>query len=384
MAGRAAGISGIKVVDPMTIQFTLDKARPYFVMKLNCMTASILPKEICGLVRIADINHAVGTGPFRIGRYLTDEEVDLEANAQYYLGPPKLKGIVRTIIKDASTRMNLYRHGDLDVLTVQRNDVKAAQDDPQLSSQMVFQARPQIFYIGLNETSFAPLKDRRVRQALAMAIDRERICKVLLGGVPVAKAFVAPGVIGYKENFAGLPFDPAQARELLTEAGYPGGKGLPALHLTFRSQTPDSQRVCEAVAANLRQNLGMDVQLSEMEWTAFLDARNKRKLEGYFLWWSADYLDPQNFLSILLRSDSPHNYDGYRNVTFDQDCNIGDSTLDETIRAKAYEAANAIAVEDAARIPLFFQREALLISPRVHNLRCNLFGMMPDLSDSVE
>lgn len=383
MAGKAAAISGIRVLDPLTVEFTLDKPRAYFLKKLNSTCACIIPKE-AGLDRINDVKQVIGTGPFLITRYVPEDRVELDANKNYYLGAPNLKRIVWPIVKDSSTRLNLYRTGALDTLTVDRQDVPAVQRDPKLAPQLSLEARPQIFYIGFNETNVAALKNRRVRRAIAMAIDRERICNVILGGVTPAQGFIAPGVTGYVEGYKGLPYSPEDARKELAAAGFPGGRGLPTLQLTFRTQTPDSQRVCEAVANNLRQNLNVNVQLAEKEWSAYLDARNKRKLESYFLWWGADYLDPQNFLSILLASSSPHNYDSYFNAEFDRQCEIGDTTPDEAVRAKAYATADDIAVQDAARVPIFFQKEAVLVSPRLKNLQTNLFGQMQHVKVSAE
>jgi len=377
MAGKAPGISGIRVIDPSHVEFTLDKSRAYFLGKLTYCCAFILAKEAAGPDQINDIKGAIGTGPFKFDKFAPDQQVELAANKDYYLGAPKVERIVLPIVKESSTRLNLFKQGQLDTLGIDRKDLKVTQADPVLGKQLVFQMRPAVFYVGLSMTNYAPFKDRRVRRAFAMAIDRDRICNKLLEGMPVAHGLTAPGVPGYREDYKGLPYDPEGAKKLLAEAGYPGGKGLPPVQFTFKTTAPDSQHVSEGVESSVRQNIGMTVQLSTMDWTAFLDARNKGKFESYFLSWYADYLDPENFLSLLLTSNSPLNHDGYKNPEFDRLCELGDTTTDEAKRLKYYQDAEDIAIQDAARIPIYYQRDAILISPRVKGLESNLFGNLP-------
>jgi ABC-type transport system substrate-binding protein len=382
--GRSETISGIKVLDPQSIQFSLDKPRAYFLGKLTYPCAFVLAKESTGASQINDVKAAVGTGPFRLTKFAVDQQVELEANKDYYLGAPKLTRIVRPIILDASTRMNKYKTGELDMLTIQRQEIKAVENDAALKPQLKYQPRPAVFYVGLNQINYPPFKDARVRRAFAMAIDRRRICEDLLEGMPQAHGMIAPGVIGYRENYQGLPYDPVAAKKLLAEAGYPDGKGLPPLQFVFRATTPDSQRVSEGVEGSLRQNLNFPLKMQSLEWGAFLDARNKGRLQSYFLSWYADYLDPQNFLSFLLTSDSPQNHDGYKNPEFDRLCELGDTTIDEPQRLKYYQQAEDVLINDGARVPIYFGRDAILISPRVHGLRSNLFGQLPHTTVTVD
>lgn len=383
LAGRATQIAGLKVIDPSTIQFTLDKPRPYFLGDLTYPSAFVLAKEAAGTGQINDVKAAVGTGPFRLVSFSPDQEADLEAFKDYHGGAPKLDRIARPIVKDASTRLNQYKTGQFDMLTLQRGDIKAVEGDPQLKAQLKYVPIPSVYYVGLSQINYPPFRDVRVRRAFAMAIDRKRICEELLGGMPEAHGMVPPGIFGYRENYAGLPYDPAQAKKLLADAGYPDGKGLPPLQFMFRAQTPDSQRVAEGVESSLRQNLNFPIKPQMLEVGAFLDKRNKNQLESYFLSWGADYLDPQNFLSLLLMSDSPQNHDGYKNPEFDRLCAQADTTMDEATRTKLYNQAEDILMQDAGRVPIYFGRDAILISPRVKGLHRNLFGDLPHSGVSV-
>jgi ABC-type transport system substrate-binding protein len=382
--GKAPAIEGIEVVDERTVKIRIDQARPYFLGKLTYACAYILPKEEAGDARITDWHNAVGTGPYRLADYRTDQSVTLTAFADYHGGAPKLDRIERPIVQDAATRLNLYRSGELDMLTIQRQELPAVTQDAELSQDLQYQPRPAIFYIGLSQRAYPPFRDRRIREALALSVDRKRIVDVLLGGMPEAKGLIPHHVIGYRENATGIPYDPARAKALLAEAGHPGGKGLPPLRLVYKSQTPDSQAIAESVATTLRQGTGWTIRPTALEWSAMLDARNKSKLESYVLSWYADYLDPENFLSFLLRSDAPQNRDGYANAEFDRLTKQADVEPDEDRRMALYQEAEDVLLNDFARIPIYYPRDAILVKPKVKGLRQNLFGSLPHTEVSVQ
>ena len=383
ISGKSDHISGITVVDPYTLKIELDQPRPYFIGKITYPCAFVLCKEAVGNGSIDKPEQAIGSGPFKLESYLSQQQVNLVANKSYYGGTPTVERIERPIVKDAATRLQKFRGGDLDLLTLDRGDVEGVQADPKLKNELQFQMRPTVAYIGLNQQDCPPLKDQRVRRALAMAIDRTHITKVLLGGMPEAHGLVPPGVMSYRENFAGLPFNPAGAKAALAEAGYPDGKGFPPLELAYRVGAGDGQIVCEAVLESLSKNLGITVNVRTMEWGAMLQARNNNKLQLYFLSWIADYLDPENFLSFILASDAKLNHDGYNNPKFDELCQKGDTILDEKQRIPLYNQAEDLAVLDVARIPLYFQRDPILISSRVSGVRSNLFGQLPNTTVKV-
>lgn len=381
--GKAKELRGVQVIDDHTVTIEIDQSRPYFLGKLTYACAYILPKT-APKGQITDAKAAVGAGPFRLAEFIPDQRVTLEANADYYLGKPTVAKIERPIITDASTRLNKYRSGEIDMLTITRQDLDAVKGDPKLAADLRFQPRPAVFYIGLNQRAYPPFKDKRIREAFALCVDRKRIDETLLGGLPEAKGLIAHHVVGFRENLAGIPYNPARAEQLLAEAGHPGGKGLPTLRLTYRAQTPDSQTACEAVATSIRQATGWEIKPTALEWSALLTSRNNGKLESYFLSWYADYLDPENFLSFLFRSDSPQNRDGYANPRFDKLTRDADVEQDETKRMSMYAEAEDILLSDVARIPIYYGQDAILVSPRIKGVQANLFGTMPHTSVVVE
>ncbi len=381
--GRTDHIAGVSVVDPYTLKIELDQPRPYFIGKMTYPCAFVLCKEAVKTGSIDKPEQAVGSGPFKIDAYLPQQQVNLSAFKSYYGGAPLIEKIERPIIKDPSTRLIKYKAGELDLLRMDRKDVVGAQSDSKLKAQLDFEQRPAIYYLGVNEQECPQLKDQRVRRAIAMSIDRTRLAKDLLGGMQEAHGLIAPGVMGFRDNYAGLPFNPTGAKASLAEAGFPEGKGFPAIDLVYREGAGDAQICCEDIQQMLKQNLGITVNVRVMEWSGFLAARNENKLQLYFLSWYADYLDPQNFLSFLLAGDAKLNHDGYKNDKFDDLCKKADSILDEKQRLELYSQAEDVAVMDAARIPLYFQRDAVLHSPRVTGIRHNLFGQLPNTTVKV-
>jgi len=390
---KAQEVKGVAVVDKYTLRITIDHPKAYFLAKLTYPTAYVVCREaieqngdeVNGKRLRINERCAVGTGPFKMTQYVPGSKVVLEANKEYHAGAPKLDGIERPIVLDASTRHAMYERGDLDIVDVQKGDLLRDQQDPVLSKELRTFERAAVFYLGLNQNVFAPFKDRRVRLALAHATDKDAIVKVALMGVPQkANGIIPPGVLGYDPNFEGIPYEPEKARQLLAEAGYPEGRGFPTLTLTFREKTPDLRRAAEMIKEQYRKELGINVELREMEWGAFLDALDRKELPFVHLRWMADYLDAQNFLSVLLRTGVPENVVGYSNPRFDALCDAADKEQDEQKRIQLYREAERIAVQDVPWIPIYFQRDVELIKPYVKGIRDSLMGHLPHVTTYIE
>lgn len=378
VAGRTKSIAGIEVVDARTLKITIDKPRAYFLGKLTYPCAYVVCPEVLRPGKeISTVEEAVGTGPFRMAQIVPDQLVRLEAFAQYHGGAPSLAGIERPVVKDAAARLNKMRAGELDLLSLERQDVPGVQSDPKLSGQLRFEPRPGVFYVAMNPLAEPAFKDRRVRQAIAMAIDKEWLTKTILGGLnPRADGFVPPGVMGHRDATGAPKFNPIEANRLLDEAGYKDRSRFPTLYLALREQTPDGRTVSEAVAGQLQKNLGLRVELRSMEWRAFLEKRNRKQLAFYHNSWYADYLDPENFLSFLFATGVPMNNSGYSNAKVDSLCAIADASADEVERLRLYAQVEDEILQDAPWVPLYYARDALLVSPHAE-VKTNLFGFLP-------
>jgi oligopeptide transport system substrate-binding protein len=386
LAGTATEVAGVKVIDPLTLTITIDKPRPYFLGKLTYPVYFPVPKEVVEIDKeISQISEMVGTGPFKVAEYVPDQLVALEKFVEYHGGEPQVDRIERPVVKDPATRLNKYKSGELDLVMLERQDVLALQDDPQFKDQLQFFPRPSMWYLGINVKEYPPFAKRDVRRAFAMAVDKEQIVKEVLSGInTVANSVVPPGVLGYREDAKDIKYNPEEAKRLLAAAGYPNGQGMPELTMYFREQRPDIRIVAEAAAAQIKENLGVEVKLRTLEWRNYLDRHNKKELPFYHMRWAADYLDAENFLSVLLATYGGENKTNYSNPEYDALTSRADSILDEPERLRLYAQAEDIVLQDAIFIPIYFQRDAELISPKVKGLRESLFGHLPHTTTRIE
>lgn len=379
LAGKVDRIAGVVAADPLTVRITIDKPRAYFIGKLTYPCAFVVAKEAVRPGKeISSVSEMIGTGPFKADSFEPEQQISLIANDAYYEGRPKLSRIEYLVMKDSMTRLDKFKAGEVDIAGVVRQDVPSLQKDPVLGPEVHLLQRPAVAYLAMNPAGYAPFADVRVRRALVMAIDRKAIADQILNGInPVAEGILPPGIAGHRDHPKGLPYDPAAAAKLLAQAGYPGGKGMPTLELVIRDQTPDTRVVAEALATQITQNLGIEVKLKTMEWRSMLTARNEKKLGFFILSWYADYLDPQNFLSTLLTTSGPGNKFNYSNPEVDRLCLEADTLQDANRRIRLYQQAEDLVLQDAPWAPLYFVRDAELVSPRVSGLRDNLMGNLP-------
>ncbi len=387
LAGKAQEVKGVRVVDPNTLEITIDKPRPYFLGDLTYPASWAVCKEaLKDGAEITAPEQMVGTGPFKAETFIPNEKISLVANKDYWAGAPKLDGIDRPIVKDANTRLNMFKTNQVDLTRVERADAVGIKADAALKDSLKFFDRPALYYVGLNCQTYAPFRDRRVRQAFAMAIDSDAVVKDTLNGdEAVAHCILPPSVLGHRDNADYIKFNVAAAKQLLAQAGFPDGKGMPPLTMNCRDGQSDVKAVAERVVTQLRQNLGVEAQVSTLPWTTYLKVHTENKLDFFHMRWSADYLDPQNFLSTLLTTHGAEQHNNYSNPQFDALCDRGDVMVnDEPGRLKLYAQAEDIVLQDAPFIPVYFERDAELISPRVKGLRESVFGHLPHTTTSLE
>ncbi len=389
---KAKEIRGVKAIDATHLAITTVKPCPYFLGLVTYPNYWVVCKEALDPGKeITNVKQMIGTGPYKAETYRERQQLNLISNKDYRDGGPKIDRIERPIVKDPPTRLNMFKSGQLDLTRIERQDIAGLASDPKFKDQVKYFERPALYYVGLNCTTYAPFKNRDVRRAFAMAIDSQKIVDDILGGTtadakcPVAKSILPPSVLGFRTNAAALPFNVAEAKKLLAVAGYPDGKGLPTLTLYHRDGQTDVERVAVAIVTQLRQNLGIDCNTKMVPWGQYLDKHNKHDLEFFHMRWSADYLDPQNFLSLLLSTTGAENKINYSNPAYDALCAKADMMVgNDAERLKLYAQAEDMVLQDAPFIPIYIEKDAELISPRVHGLRESVFGHLPHNTVSLE
>ena len=375
--GTGKELTGVKVVDDSTVQVTIDKPRSYFLGKLCYSCCEIVPAKL-GKTEIKSAADAIGTGPFKLADIKPDQVVNLTRFNDYHGEKAQIEGIERKIVKDPATRLALYRNGEIDICTIEKQDWKAVNDDPKLKSQLHMNPQATVYYLLLSGKAYAPFKDRHVRRALAMAIDRKRIATEILKGVPLADRWLPPGIIDAKPTNGALEYNPEEAMKEMAQSSFKVGSALPELELAIRSDNPDGKFIAEQVTNDLKNNLGVTVKPKSLEEGALLAARNRGELPSIFLSWGADYLDAQNFLSILLTSDAPANFDKWSNQEFDKFCIAADTERDPKKRDSLYVQAESLMLQESPRSPLYFKVEGTLVSDRVSGYRINLLNGLPN------
>lgn len=383
--GKATTLSGVKAVDDKTLQITLDAPRAYFLAKLTYPTAYVVCKEAIAKNegKWGD-QTMIGTGPFKLREYKPEYSVSLAANADYHGGKPLLDGIERPIRIDPLARQNAFENDQADYADVQRADLDRVEKDSKLSGEVKQFKRANIYYLALNQLAFEPFKNKKVRQAFAMAVDKDQLIKLALHGTAQkANGILPPGLPAFNSALTGLPYNPQKAQQLLAEAGFPGGKNFPKLVISYRQ---GYQFLADAVLAlrdDLKRNLGIEAEARPMEWAQFLNERKNGTMPCFHLRWAADYIDPQDFLSMMLRTGAEENKVGYSNPEFDKLCDQADVEQDATKRAELYQKAEQIAVDDAPWVCLYNLPDIELHKSHVKGIRDSLMGHLPHVTTTV-
>jgi ABC-type transport system substrate-binding protein len=380
--GTATELSGLKVIDPSTVSITIKKPKAYWIYTLTYPTDYIVSKaeadKAGGEMKPDDVENGAGTGAFRLVRYDPDQKVTLTANPRYWGGAPKIAGQERLIVRDAGTRHSLYVDGKLDLVDESQANLEADSQDPSLKNQIHFWKRAATWYLNMNEKLVPAFKDVRVRQALAYATDKAKLVQVAYGGhVDAAEDLLPEGIPGYDPNFKGIPYDPAKAKELLAAAGFPGGKGFPTLTMNYRQSDPAIEKTVDLLRQMWSDNLGVTIQGQRTQWSVLIDDENKGNLQTWYIRWAADYLDQQDYYSVLLHSGVEENHSGYSNPKYDALCDAADVEQDATKRSALYRQAARIAADEVPVIPLLYQTDTELIKPNVKGIDDSLMGHLP-------
>jgi oligopeptide transport system substrate-binding protein len=363
ITGKAREISGLRVVDDATLQITLTDPVPFFVQKLTYPTAYVVDREQVERDPRQWSSRPNGTGPFKLQEWRAGERVVLVPNERYY-GEPKPKLSKVTFNLAGGSVLTQYENGEVDVAGVGVNDIERIRDTSErLNKEFTETPDLSISYIAFN-TQKAPFDDPKVRQAFAMAIDKKRITDVILKNIILpADQILPPGMPGHNKNEKGLEFNAQRARQLLQESRYQGR--LPRVVMTLSGTGTNLGPVTEAWLEMWKQNLGVDVEVEQVETATFFQDVNAGKYQMWAMGWSADYPDPENFLDIHFASDSSHNDTGYKNERVDQLLKQARTERNNETRMRLYQEAQSLILQDAPWAPLFFSQSAVLVKPYV-------------------
>jgi oligopeptide transport system substrate-binding protein len=362
--GRATEISGLKVIDDQTISLTLDQPKAYFLYKLTYPTAFVVDQRQIQANPKRWTQKPNGTGPFKLKEWRLGERIVLEAYNNNVLGAPKLQKI--TFELQGGSALVDYQDGNIDATGVGLDDLQRVQDpSDKLHAEYQQAPRMSIDYIGFNTTT-KPFDDPKVRQAFAMAVDRQKIAEVVLqGAAPIANGILMPGVPGHTDDDKTLPYDPARAKQLLSESKYGSDIGQVTLALSGAGATAGPYD--EALVQMWRDNLGVDVQIQQAESGTFFQDIDQGRYQMFHIGWIMDYPDPEDVLDVLFYSKSRQNSTRYTNPEIDAKLERARVEQDTEKRLTIYRDVEKQLLNDAAWIPMFFDTAHVLVKPYVKN-----------------
>ena len=371
--GNAASIEGVTVIDDKTLQIAIDAPKAYFLAKLSYPTAYVLHRDaVESGGRNWWVSNAVGTGPFRLKEYRIGERIVLERFDEYYRDPrPDVDAINMNLAGGQS--MAMYENDEIDVTGVGLFDLDRVLDPDEPLNRELVVAPPgfSVSYIGMN-ASMPPFDDANFRRALNHSIDKDLIAnEVLAELVKPAYSILPPGFPGYTEDIQGLEYDPDLAREYLAQSQYADPETRPRIVITVPGTGGTIGLDLEVIIEMWKQELGIEVEIQQVEWATYLEDLDDRKFQAYAgLGWSADYPDPQDFLDILFHTESGMNHGSYSNTDVDALLEEARTIQDVVRRVELYNQAEQLIVDDAAWVPTWFTGEQYaLVKPYINGYR---------------
>ena len=346
-AGQADHISGLIALDDHTLRVTIDAPKPYFLLKLTYPTAFVVDRE--NVESGKDwYRHPNGTGPYRLIEWTRFERMVYEANRDFYLGVPSIPYIVVNLYSGDSQA--LYETGEVDITGVYSIERFTDPTEP-LHNELRTGVSLCTGYV-VFDTTQPPFDDANVRKAFSIAFNRQQYIDVVwTGNALPAIGLYPPGLPGFNIALQGLPYDPAQARELLKQSKYGGPHALPPIEFTNSGTGSYVSGDVAALVQMWKQNLDVTITVENLEPNYYLDQvsmGNHGQL--YDGGWCADYPDPENFADILFHTGSQQNNGGYSNPELDALLEAARVERDVTRRISMYQQAEQIIVDDAAAL----------------------------------
>jgi len=374
---------GVRALNAKTLKVYLQSPTVYF---LN-LTAFPTLMPVCKAVVskndkwASDPTNFVTDGPFKVTEWSHNEKMVFEKNPTYWdKGKVKLTKITYYMVEDESTALSMFQSGQLDAsATVPISEL------PKLVASGDAKILPYLgtYYYMFNVTK-KPFNDVRVRKALLLAINRKGITQsITQGGQVPALAYVPYGIADalpgsdfrkasqvsfYKDN------DIATAKALLTQAGYPNGKGFPAFTLLYNTSQAHKS-IAEAIQQMWKKNLGITCTLKNEEWGVYLDDRTNLNYTVARAGWIGDYMDPNTFLDMFVTGGG-NNGTGWSNKSYDALIAKAKATVDPKARMATLHAAEKILMTDMPILPIYYYTNTVLLKKSIKNFYQSTLGFV--------
>jgi ABC-type oligopeptide transport system substrate-binding subunit len=368
------GRIGVETIDNHTLLVKLERPVTYFPYLLTIAAFRPVPRHIVESYgkHWIDLEHLVTNGPFSIEIWEKDRLIVLVRNPRYHgIFSGNLQRVIWHIMGgDQDEAIRLYASGKLDFIFT---SLLSHQRKRSVLQRFAGDIRSipwlRTLYLVI-DPSQSPFDDRRVRQAFAMVINREQLSQTTFGeGAPATGGFVPPGMPGHSPGI-GLPYDPERARQLLAQAGYPGGRDFPERSAIQAIGFEELRYAYQLLSAQWREALGIDITwnilpdslVHEIDEKNIADDDDLQPHLYLPLGFIADYPDPDIFLRVGTSINAPRWYHpDYQEYIF-----RAQNEINQDERLRLYRAADNLLIQEAVIIPLLYYREDFLVKPWIH------------------
>lgn len=355
--------------DCRILKLTLSRPAPYFHTVMGLWV--VFPAKEENITEGGDnwwnsSKYQIGNGPYVLESLEPFVRAHFTPNAHYWRGEGKVD-IEFSYITDSAIRYQAYVNDELDIIALAAEDLAAAQADPVLSQELMIFPGSCTYAVMFHQEK-EPFTDPKVREAFAMALDREAWVRDVLNGLgSPTLTWIPPGFPGYEDGETRWGFDPEAAKAALAESSYGSVEGLPRLVDTF-GDTPRNRVRHEWLVAKWKDVLGVDIELNPVEPTTYTALTKDRETapQMYILGWCADYPDPQNWLSAYWITGGFAERIAYSNPDFDALIYEADTTVDPVRRAELYAQAQDLLVAGAPVAFMWNNVNSFLVKPWVN------------------
>ncbi|MEN2767029.1 ABC transporter substrate-binding protein [Ornithinibacillus xuwenensis] len=362
-------IESVEATGDYEVKITLSEPNAPFLQTLAMPPFGIASPDAVEESGEDYFKNPVGTGPFVFEEWVPDDSITLSKNEDYFGEVAKVDEVVFRVIPDNGARFMELQAGTIDLMTgLNPQDISTAEGDEAL--QVIRRPSMNVAYMAMNTDKEGPLADKRVRQAINLAVNKDQLIELYEGIGKAAKNPIPPSLWGYNDEIEDYGYDVEQAKALLAEAGYADGFDI-TLH-TFSNPRPYMPQP-KVTAQAIQEMLGavnINVEIIESDWDTHLATTENGEHDMAFLGWTGDNGDPDNFMYVLLDKDnatvgSAGNIAFYKNDELHDLLKTAQVEMDQDVRTGLYLEAQEIIHEDAPWLPIAHTTPALAASSSV-------------------
>jgi len=373
VAGTATELSGMTVVDPYTLKIELSSPDATFLHVMAINFAFAVPKEEVEKYGQDFGKHPVGTGAFSMKEWKLGQRVVYERNPDYYkAGLPRLDEIVFEVGQEPTVALLRLQRGEVDILGDGIPPARFLQvkNDPKNAGLIIEGGQLHTGYVSMN-VRIKPFDNKKVRQAVNMAINKQRICKIINNRAVPANQPLPPAMPGYDKNYKGYAFDAAKAKSLLAEAGFADGFTTEL----YANNTDPNPRIAQAIQRDLAE-IGIKAEIKTLAQSTVIAAGGEED-QAPMIWsggmaWIADFPDPSNFYGPILGCGGAvkggWNWAWYCNEELDALAAKADAMSDPALKAEREDLWRSIFIklmDDAPWAPVFNEQRFTMRAERL-------------------